>query len=78
MALNTQPCCYVKTVTTLDCSVVHGLSSKSRAVPPRLQKKPAVALKMGYTLQSKMHACYNLARWDSTCTEMWPFRAAGL
>src|SRR3569833_4008872 len=30
MALNTQPCCYVKTVTTMDCSVVHGLKQKPR------------------------------------------------
>jgi len=57
------------------------MDSQAKAAPflHVCEKKPAVALKMDHTLQSKMHACFNLARWDSACTEMWPFRtAAGL
>src|SRR6185295_13670643 len=33
MALNSQPCCYVKTVTTVNCSLVSSSASKGRAVP---------------------------------------------
>jgi len=51
------------------------MDSQAKAAPflHVCEKKPAVALKMDHTLQSKMHACFNLARWDSACTEMWPF-----
>jgi hypothetical protein len=45
MALNTQPCCYVKTVTTLDCSVMHGLKQKPRRSCQHAEKSSCAAWK---------------------------------
>src|SRR6185312_9137939 len=47
MALNTQPCYYVKTVTTTNCSVLLGAASKTRAAcrsaVQRAQRNPCAS-----------------------------------
>jgi hypothetical protein len=53
MALNTQPCGYVKTVTTLDCSVVHGLKQKPRRSSQTPQKFSCAALTRAQRCRAK-------------------------